>query len=99
MTHSFPARRSSDLHEVAAVRHRIAGRDADVVRTRRPPLADGRFVGRRSRAPSLDRRQLAVFDDREDRIAAGGERSEEHTSELQSLMRISYAVFCLNKKQ
>src|SRR3546814_3952106 len=30
---------------------------------------------------------------------AGGGRSEEHTSELQSLMRISYAVFCLNKKQ
>src|SRR3546814_7938673 len=27
----------------------------------------------------------------------GEERSEEHTSELQSLMRISYAVFCLNK--
>src|SRR3546814_607242 len=28
-----------------------------------------------------------------------GIRSEEHTSELQSLMRISYAVFCLNKKK
>src|SRR3546814_4540717 len=28
----------------------------------------------------------------------GGRRSEEHTSELQSLMRISYAVFCLKKK-
>src|SRR3546814_1670621 len=28
-----------------------------------------------------------------------GYRSEEHTSELQSLMRISYAVFCLKKKQ
>src|SRR3546814_6833405 len=28
----------------------------------------------------------------------GGGRSEEHTSELQSLMRISYAVFCLKKK-
>src|SRR3546814_6453244 len=28
----------------------------------------------------------------------GGVRSEEHTSELQSLMRISYAVFCLKKK-
>src|SRR3546814_7457257 len=28
-----------------------------------------------------------------------GSRSEEHTSELQSLMRISYAVFCLKKKQ
>src|SRR3546814_4712563 len=29
---------------------------------------------------------------------AGDHRSEEHTSELQSLMRISYAVFCLKKK-
>src|SRR3546814_9151381 len=29
----------------------------------------------------------------------GMERSEEHTSELQSLMRISYAVFCLKKKK
>src|SRR3546814_118266 len=32
------------------------------------------------------------------RDLSGGERSEEHTSELQSLMRISYAVFCLKKK-
>src|SRR3546814_10709884 len=31
-------------------------------------------------------------------IARIVERSEEHTSELQSLMRISYAVFCLKKK-
>src|SRR3546814_7166152 len=30
--------------------------------------------------------------------ADGPDRSEEHTSELQSLMRISYAVFCLKKK-
>src|SRR3546814_1760412 len=30
---------------------------------------------------------------------ASGRRSEEHTSELQSLMRISYAVFCLKKKK
>src|SRR3546814_5197550 len=29
----------------------------------------------------------------------GPQRSEEHTSELQSLMRISYAVFCLKKKK
>src|SRR3546814_4593880 len=35
---------------------------------------------------------------RSDRGSAGVMRSEEHTSELQSLMRISYAVFCLNKK-
>src|SRR3546814_4204628 len=31
--------------------------------------------------------------------AHGFDRSEEHTSELQSLMRISYAVFCLKKKK
>src|SRR3546814_4212897 len=31
-------------------------------------------------------------------VAAVAHRSEEHTSELQSLMRISYAVFCLKKK-
>src|SRR3546814_5685202 len=32
-------------------------------------------------------------------LATGAGRSEEHTSELQSLMRISYAVFCLKKKK
>src|SRR3546814_5217607 len=32
------------------------------------------------------------------RLAVDQQRSEEHTSELQSLMRISYAVFCLKKK-
>src|SRR3546814_9538536 len=32
-------------------------------------------------------------------FASQVDRSEEHTSELQSLMRISYAVFCLNKKK
>src|SRR3546814_6645500 len=37
--------------------------------------------------------------DRADVHALGAARSEEHTSELQSLMRISYAVFCLKKKK
>src|SRR3546814_3108249 len=42
---------------------------------------------------------LAVDDaDGGDRHPVPGLRSEEHTSELQSLMRISYAVFCLKKK-
>src|SRR3546814_7333614 len=36
---------------------------------------------------------------RGDRVDVGNGRSEEHTSELQSLMRISYAVFCLKKKK
>src|SRR3546814_5267569 len=44
-------------------------------------------------------RNTGVFGIREGRIQqAAVFRSEEHTSELQSLMRISYAVFCLNKK-
>src|SRR3546814_9430923 len=54
-------------------------------------------------------RKFAIIDEVLDRLeAAGAEvnrtdgarvRSEEHTSELQSLMLISYAVFCLQKKQ
>src|SRR3546814_1885704 len=44
------------------------------------------------RGAGLDRRAAATG---AERLA----RSEEHTSELQSLMRISYAVFCLKKKK
>src|SRR3546814_2580957 len=36
---------------------------------------------------------------RDDGVTYSNERSEEHTSELQSLMRNSYAVFCLKKKK
>src|SRR3546814_4373890 len=69
-----------------------------------PPLASCRPVltvrtwaglgdGLAKRRPS-DLRQATVHRE----LAGGHERSEEHTSELQSLMRISYAVFCLKKK-
>src|SRR3546814_4759808 len=44
------------------------------------------------------RRRPRCDDGRPDGGLGGGDRSEEHTSELQSLMRISYAVFCLKKK-
>src|SRR3546814_7932185 len=43
----------------------------------------------KSRLIGINNRNLKTFD----------VRSEEHTSELQSLMRISYAVFCLKKKK
>src|SRR3546814_6245903 len=39
-----------------------------------------------------------LVDRARDVVGGRSERSEEHTSELQSLMRISYAVFCLKKK-
>src|SRR3546814_1291464 len=41
----------------------------------------------------------AYHNDGQGFLAGGIGRSEEHTSELQSLMRISYAVFCLKKKK
>src|SRR3546814_5346220 len=83
--HSFPTRRSSDLS---------AGGASIGLRPLAPGGGGASFHGRRQ--PPLrhpgdggDRREGADQD----------RRSEEHTSELQSLMRISYAVFCLKKKK
>src|SRR3546814_6520053 len=77
-------RQSDRLVARRAARWRQA--DARITRARRMPGARGRGfrLGRRRGR----RRQQSVF----------AMRSEEHTSELQSLMRISYAVFCLKKK-
>src|SRR3546814_1807705 len=67
------------------------------------PGGPGRVQDRRSRR--LAHRWLLLRRGYPDRTADQGAecrgyaaRSEEHTSELQSLMRISYAVFCLKKK-
>src|SRR3546814_9533992 len=59
---------------------------------------DGLRAGRKSRGGGQAATQRMAA---EDDVAAAGlvGRSEEHTSELQSLMRISYAVFCLKKKK
>src|SRR3546814_10652509 len=65
---------------------RVADRTGSGVHCRAPDATAHRArQGRRRAAGHLDR-------------ACDPGRSEEHTSELQSLMRISYAVFCLNKK-
>src|SRR3546814_3098048 len=56
----------------------------------------GDHADRRSRALTLVRFADISLSRRRER--GGTRRSEEHTSELQSLMRISYAVFCLKKK-
>src|SRR3546814_4626360 len=59
------------------------------------PAADGDYawIVWEEAVALLGLRDLAPLVER-----AIGDRSEEHTSELQSLMRISYAVFCLKKK-
>src|SRR3546814_9564649 len=56
----------------------------------------GRFADRRLRQHGIERDMNPATEQRGDRQYR---RSEEHTSELQSLMRISYAVFCLKKKK
>src|SRR3546814_5297300 len=66
---------------------------AAIARPRRP---DARQPAphRHARLARGDHARSVGFSD----AARAGVRSEEHTSELQSLMRISYAVFCLQKK-
>src|SRR3546814_5935838 len=75
--------RSRDLRRHAARRRRIGGAAAHRPRLRD---ADARNV--------LDRRMVQHF---APLVGHHVGRSEEHTSELQSLMRISYAVFCLKQ--
>src|SRR3546814_5277747 len=110
MTHSFPTRRSSDLRESRSISQRSAallrsrlrlyrhrrlssGLARNVPqhgdRSRRNANGDGGADGDVPVPTSPDRH-------REWHSIA---RSEEHTSELQSLMRNSYAVFCLKKKK
>src|SRR3546814_2278384 len=54
---------------------------------------EGRIMSETIEAPPL-----GIFEAERPRLRGLEDRSEEHTSELQSLMRISYAVLCLKKK-
>src|SRR3546814_3295139 len=84
MTHSFPTLRSSDLSSL------ITKRLIEFARSEFRLDWEGiHGVPHWSRV-RYNGLQLAE--------QTGANRSEEHTSELQSLMRISYAVFCLKKK-
>src|SRR3546814_10251277 len=74
----------------AAVAPGPALRSYQVIETHRFSIAA--LPTRVSRTRRLNRRYIAGL------LRPGALRSEEHTSELQSLMRISYAVFCLKKK-
>src|SRR3546814_5436235 len=103
------------LHRHAAQGEVPAGREGEVLRIEpggivgqllqartgvRPPDADAAIVV----GPFLDEdRPFPVLRHAAEvggiPVAGVAARSEEHTSELQSLMRISYAVFCLKKKK
>src|SRR3546814_18592765 len=75
----------------AAVGVAIVQHDQRIGSGARQGYAHAHFAGGRNLALDADD-LLAAFEE------LGRIRSEEHTSELQSLMRISYAVFCLKKK-
>src|SRR3546814_1922560 len=75
--------------------HQAAVSARDAAARRRALSQAYRACGRDAgRGASAKARCAAVLD----RTRQARRRSEEHTSELQSLMRISYAVFCLKKK-
>src|SRR3546814_3190340 len=90
---------SSDLGRGGAGRHpHHAGRHHR--RSHRLPLsAMAQGHGRRRLFPEGFGRDAAVAFRNSCPLRHSRRRSEEHTSELQSLMRISYAVFCLKKKK
>src|SRR3546814_2031654 len=112
MPHAVRTRRSCERGDPAAyVRRAVAGRERpshQVVAIVHAP-ADGvrRGIGRWGHVEAVDETTCRVVMHVDDlawplmalgSVGAELERSEEHTSELQSLMRISYAVFCLKKK-
>src|SRR3546814_3566568 len=100
MTHSVPTRRSSELRRRSASPNqppapRQARGQARLCRWKAALEAPSRRSAPQAKAcghPFAD-------DASGQRARLRGRRSEEHTSELQSLMRISYAVFCLKKKK
>src|SRR3546814_9753849 len=84
-------------HRPADIVEHAQPRDAGDARERFEPFARGDRIVEYQRRLDAIGAQLG----RQFHVAVGiaAQRSEEHTSELQSLMRISYAVFCLKKKK
>src|SRR3546814_1634326 len=102
MTLSFPTRRSSDLvDELGDIGRMIA--DALDVLGHEQKMSARRDVARVLHHVGENLAEQTVVEVVHLLVLQpyflGLVRSEEHTSELQSLMRLSYAVFCLNKKK
>src|SRR3546814_7347573 len=109
MTHSFPTRRYSDLWKLQPEIARTPPMPIAATRRGRRRLNNtlccaGLSVGRSENDSGNGPARIA-HSDRPAKVASSRQvqtkaamRSEEHTSELQSLMRISYADCCLKKK-
>src|SRR3546814_4363649 len=70
-----------------------------VVDLQRAVATSSAYSTARTQIQTTYKAQIDGFTARKNAIDADLKRSEEHTSELQSLMRTSYAVFCLKKKK
>src|SRR3546814_19415093 len=93
--HPQPGEDRSDAEQSRGDRHPIPGKGGEDEGAADEDRRDHRDEARTRHTQALDR--LGI-DGRGDHGLALALRSEEHTSELQSLMRISYAVFCSHKK-
>src|SRR3546814_10296897 len=86
----------------ANVYEAVAAQIAELRKARKRVVLASYSKGSRDRLQGLladhGLKRIALADNWQEALGASKERSEEHTSELQSLMRISYAVFCLKKK-
>src|SRR3546814_4942444 len=99
--------RTDTLFPYTTLFRSVARHDADAAHLRLDVVVELRRLGRAATAVDAHAREQPLASRQ---LALGGQvrhvegracarhRSEEHTSELQSLMRISYAVFCLKKK-
>src|SRR3546814_8040411 len=100
LTHSFPIRRSSDLQHLIRSIVAIRNDGGVVLKNGKRVMPDPILVGRSLDKVAALASKYGIERYTDDLDAAlKNKRSEEHTSELQSLMRISYAVFCLKTKK
>src|SRR3546814_10562234 len=86
---------STDERECA----RVSAQPCRLSRSARSARLSRRILDHHERVGKGPRSTRRSRGDRPHARPCAHERSEEHTSELQSLMRISYAVFCLKKKK
>src|SRR3546814_5076991 len=96
---SSDLRKLADANEALSVAREAragAAARAEALEARRQEM--NRIAGERFECPPPLLPERVGFDPDEMKDASQCSKSEEHTSELQSLMRISYAVFCLKKK-
>src|SRR3546814_15588548 len=95
-TGTYTSGHTLSLHDALPISNRVAA-ERESPGSYRPLAPEALYLTEAEWAGATKERPIHIvtpFD-----VPPAATRSEEHTSELQSLMRISYAVFCLKKKK